>query len=97
MRVCPNCGQTLGVMSYSPTKSPFFPDRHLTICNDCLDEELRAANGEWELMEYICEWADVPFIPEQFTKVWNSTPEHCVSAYIKIFNAAEFSRIHWKD
>ena len=86
MRACPCCGNMLGASSYPETKSPFFPDGHLTICGNCLDEQLVDVNGEWATMDYICEWADVPFIPEQFTKVWDSCPEHTVSQYLKLFD-----------
>ena len=94
-RICPNCGRTLGLMSYSPTKSKFFPDGRLTICNDCLDSELAAFGGEWALMDSICAWADIPWIPEQFTKIYSATPEHTASQYIKLFGKSEYSRIHW--
>lgn len=46
-------------------------------------------------MDYICQWADVPFIPEQFTKIWNSCPEHAASQYLKLFSQAEYERLHW--
>lgn len=95
MRACPCCGNMLGASSYPETKSPFFPDGHLTICSNCLDEQLVDVNGEWATMDYICEWADVPFIPEQFTKVWDSCPEHTASQYLKLFGQAEYSRLHW--
>ena len=95
MRACPCCGNMLGASSYPETKSPFFPDGHLTICGNCLDEQLVDVNGEWATMDYICEWADVPFIPEQFTKVWDSCPEHTVSQYLKLFGQAEYARLHW--
>lgn len=96
LRECPCCGQTLGASMYPPTKSPFFPDGHLTICGDCLDNELRDMNGEWAMMDYICQWADVPFIPEQFTKIWNSAPEHAASQYIKLFSQRQYDKLHWE-
>ena len=95
MRACPNCGNMLGMTSYPLTKSPFFPDGHLTICGNCLDQQLLDVNGEWATMDYICEWADVPFVPEQFTKVWSSCPEHAASQYLKLFAQAEYERLHW--
>lgn len=96
MRVCPNCGTMLGASAYPLTKSPFFPDGHLTICSNCLDTQLNDVNGEWATMNYICQWADVPFIPEQFTKIWTSNPEHAASTYLKLFSQAEYERLHWE-
>ena len=45
MRACPCCGNMLGASSYPETKSPFFPDGHLTICGNCLDEQLVDVNS----------------------------------------------------
>ena len=37
-KTCSRCGQTFGPANFSPTKSPFYPEGLLPICNDCLVE-----------------------------------------------------------
>ena len=95
MRACQCCGELLGAYSYAPTLSPFFPDGRLTICNDCLDAEVKQYDGEWSFMDSLCAWADLPFIPEQFTKFYASVPDKAFSTYAKYFCKEEYDRIHW--
>ena len=41
LRQCVRCGQSFGEEGFAPTKSPFFPDGALTMCNDCIDNDLK--------------------------------------------------------
>lgn len=95
-KVCACCGRVLPKQAYSSTKSPFFIDGLLTICNDCLNAEVLHMEGDWGYMDMVCQWADVPWVPEQFTKIYTSVPAQAASTYLKYFSAQEYSRIHWE-
>lgn len=95
-KICTCCGRTLPIKSFSQTKSPFFIDGYLSICNDCLDAEVKHMDGEWAYMDSFCQWADVPWVPEQFTKIYASVPNQAASNYLKYFNQGEYNRIHWE-
>ena len=95
-KICTCCGRTLPIKSFSQTKSPFFIDGYLSICNDCLDAEVKHMEGEWAYMDSFCQWADIPWVPEQFTKIYASVPNQAASNYLKYFNQGEYNRIHWE-
>lgn len=95
-KICSCCGRVLPAKSYSPTKSPFFIDGLLSICNDCLDAEVKRMGGEWAYMDLVCQWADMPWVPEQFTKIYTSVPNQAASTYMKYFSQDEYNRIHWE-
>lgn len=95
---CPVCGRLSGKMDFALVKSPFFLEGRLPICNRCLSKEVRDCveqGGGWDMMDLICQWANVPFIPEQFTKFYQSAPALCVGNYLALFMKDEYSRTSW--
>lgn len=97
IRPCCSCGELLGASSYSNSKSIFFTDGKLPICNDCLDKEAKDWKGSWDFANQVCQWADVPFIPEQWTKIYKSTPDKAISTYLKFLSKDQYQRVHWEE
>ena len=96
-RVCPNCGRTLGVKEYSPTKNPLFVDGHLPLCTSCISQWIYQEEGNWDAVDLACQWADIPFLPERFTGFWKADKEGAMAQYLKFFSQAEYSRTDWKE
>lgn len=72
-RACDSCGHIQSKQEYAPTNSPFHLDGRLPICNRCLGEgiaEGTAGETDWLAVDNICQWADWPFIPEEWTKAY---------------------------
>lgn len=99
-RICECCGRQLGEKAFPLSNSPFFPDNHLPICSDCLGVECqaRAARGEssWDFMEKVCQWCDIAFIPEEWTKQWETNPKGAVGRYLEIFQNRNLTTFSWK-
>ena len=43
LKTCQCCGQSFGPESYAPTKSIFYSDGALPICNSCIEDKLAEA------------------------------------------------------
>jgi hypothetical protein len=69
LRQCVRCGQSFGEEGYAPTKSPFFPDGAITICNDCMDNALAENEWSWDYVDKMCQMADIPFIPKEWERL----------------------------
>lgn len=97
IRECPICKRLLTKKDYNETKSPLFIDGHLTICKDCLSKIVDEQEGDWDTVDLICQWADVPFRPDDFTKLYATNPQEAMGLYIEMFSQAEYSRNSWKE
>lgn len=97
IRECPVCKRLLTKKDYNATKGPFFLDGYLSICKDCLNQMVEDEEGHWDIVDLICQWADVPFRPDDFTKIYNSNPSMAMGIYLDMFNGAEYSRVSWKE
>lgn len=96
-RECTLCGRFLTKKDYCQTKSLFFPDGYTPICRSCLSEIVVDQEGDWSIVDLICQWADVPFRPDDFTKIYKANPSEAMGLYLDMFSAAEYERISWKE
>lgn len=97
IKKCARCGQDFGPENYSQTKSFFFPDGYLSICNDCIDEWLRADDYSWDAVNKLCQCADIPFIPKKWEEMYEINGKRAFQMYAEIFLGKEYEGIHWSD
>lgn len=97
LRQCLKCSQSFGEEGYAPTKSPFFPDGALTICNDCVDRDLAAHNWDWDYIDKMCQMADIPFVPKEWERLREMNDQEVFYRYARIFLASEYEGIGWSD
>ena len=97
LRQCVRCGQSFGEEGYAPTKSPFFPDGAITICNNCMDNALAENHWRWEYVDKMCQMADIPFIPKEWERLKEMNSHEVFYRYAQIFLNAEYDGIHWDD
>lgn len=97
LRQCLKCGQSFGEEGYAPTKSPFFPDGAITICNDCIDRDLAAHNWDWDYIDKMCQMADIPFVPKEWERLREMNDQEVFYRYARIFLASEYEGIGWSD
>lgn len=96
LKKCSRCGQSYGPESYAPTKSVFFADGVLPICNDCVHEYLRESGVyDWGRVDKICQMADIPFIPNEWVRILELNPVEPFFVYAKVFLSEEYEGIGW--
>ena len=39
------------------------------MCNDCLEKILIENDFNWEIVNKICQYADIPFVPSEFVRL----------------------------
>lgn len=97
LKTCVRCGQTFGAEGFAPTKSPFFPDGTIPMCNDCVDHELAAHDWDWDYIDKLCQMADIPFVPREWERLREMTEQEVFYRYATVFLSSEYEGIGWSD
>ena len=97
LKACVKCGQMFGEEGFAPTKSPFYPDGTIPMCNDCVDKELAAHGWDWNYIDKMCQMADIPFVPREWERLRQMTEREVFFRYATIFLASEYEGIGWSD
>jgi hypothetical protein len=84
-----------GEEGFAPTKSLFFPDGVVPMCNDCVDRELAAHNWDWDYVDKICQMADIPFVPKEWERLREMNEQEVFYRYATIFLATEYEGLGW--
>lgn len=95
MRTCPVCKQSREDIEYVPTKSPFHPKGRSWICIPCLE---RLVDGsDLTKVDQLCRWLDIPFLIDQWTRIYKNGKERTLRLYIKILeDNASYKHLDWK-
>ena len=97
LKSCCKCGQMFGEEGFAPTKSLFFADGVIPMCNDCVDKDLAAHDWDWEYVDKMCQMADIPFVPKEWERLREMTEQEVFFRYATIFLASEYEGIGWSD
>lgn len=95
---CEKCGRAMPSSQFSIGRSWVFTDGLLPICNECIAEYINAGDGNWERVDKICQWANIPFIVKEWDRVSQITlPSETWAAYAKIFSSQDYDSLGWGD
>lgn len=97
LKKCAKCNGSFGPEDFSQTKSIFYPDGYLPICNDCIAAYLKEQDFNWAAVDRLCQYADIPFIPEEFEKLHEWNGDKVFPTYAAMFMDEEYSDINWGD
>lgn len=97
VKKCNTCGGNFGPESFVKTKSIFYPDGYLPMCADCIERLLIENDFDWELVDKLCRYADIPFIPAEFERLHESNGSKVFQVYADVFLSSEFEGLGWKD
>lgn len=95
-RVCLKCKQAKEAQFFPSTSSPYFPGKHSIICTACLEKMARA--DDWDAIDRLFRWLDLPFDIELWARLYKSNGEHTLTAYLNFIDTNEaYKSISWKD
>ena len=97
LKECCRCGSSFSEEGFAPTKSLFYPDGVITICNDCIDKMIDEHGGDWTFVDKLCQMADIPFIPKEWAAIWEMNTNAAFYRYAQIFFNSEYDGIDWHD
>lgn len=99
LKKCQRCGEEKTLANYIAVNNSIIHGGSLPICRQCLAKQLDKANQEgelWNVMDKICQWADVPFVPEEFDKIYEGHGRDAIGFYISMFRGKPYDTLDWK-
>ncbi len=71
----------------------------LPICRECIAADIEQAPKEeqWNLTDKYCQWADVPFIPETWSKMYEANGAEAFGVYVAMFRDKPYNTLNWKQ
>lgn len=96
LKTCTCCGGAYGAEFYCKTKSLFFPDGYLPLCNKCVENILLENEYNWKIVDKFCQYIDIPFVPEQFEKIKDMNQTNVFSTYADLFFEEEYENLDWQ-
>lgn len=97
LKECTICKTSYGPDNFSKTKSIFYPDGYLPICNSCLKEYLIEKEFNWQAVDRLCQYADLPFVPSEFEKLHMMNGDDVFPKYAEVFQSSEYEGLGWDD
>lgn len=95
LKKCSKCGQMFGPESFAPTKSVFYPDGVIPLCNDCVNTLIDTNESKWNIVNKICQMADIPFVPKEWERLAAMDVHDVFYRYATIFESAEYEGLDW--
>ena len=85
LKQCNRCGAAQTPDAFAPTKSIFYADGALPICNSCIESYLVDVDFDWCEVDKICQWADIPFVPKEWERLREMNGDKVFGVYAEVF------------
>ena len=96
VKKCNTCGGSYGPESFVKTKSFFYSDGYLPMCADCIEEILEGNNFNWKIVDKLCQYADIPFVPREFERLHKMNGNKVFPIYAELFLSKEYEGLDWE-
>lgn len=97
MKLCEKCGMMMAEKNFIQVRSPFFTDGYTSICANCLTKLIELDGSNWNAVDRVCRWLNVPFVPAKFEEIKEQNPFNYLKVYCEFFLDEEFKGIDWGD
>ena len=97
LKDCAHCAGSFGTEGFAPTRSLFYPEGVIPICNDCIDKMIEAELGNWAFVDKLCQMADIPFIPKEWENISEMNKTGAFYVYATVFLNSEYDGIGWSE
>ncbi len=89
LKECPYCKRAYPTSGFTKTKSVFFPDGYLSVCNNCIDSSLRKNEYSWKAVDKMCQLVDIPFVPYFWEDTKRGNPRNPFAIYAALYYGKE--------
>lgn len=97
LKKCMKCGEEKTPANFIGVNSPLH-NGSLPICRQCLAKMIQDApwDENWNFVDKLCQWADVPFVPEQWAKIYEGNSKDAFGMYVSIFRNKPYDTLDWQ-
>ena len=97
IKQCNRCGNSFAPSNFAPTKSIFYSDGSLPICNDCVERYLVEVDFDWREVNKLCQYADIPFVPREWERLRQMNGDKTFPIYAEVFAQSEYEDLGWGE
>ena len=97
LKVCNRCQAPQTPESFAPTKSIFYADGALPICNSCIESYLEDVEFDWGEVNKLCQYADIPFVPKEWERMRELNGSNAFPKYAEVFAQSEYEDLGWSE
>ena len=97
LKQCNRCGGSFTPDAFAPTKSIFYADGSLPICNSCIETYLIDVDFNWREVDKLCQWADIPFVPKEWERLHSMNGDKVFGVYAGVFAQTEYEGLGWDE
>ena len=97
LKTCNRCQAPQTPESFAPTKSIFYADGALPICNSCIESFLEDVEFDWGEVNKLCQYADIPFVPKEWERMRELNGSNAFSKYAEVFAQSEYEDLGWSE
>ncbi len=99
LRRCERCGQDKTAAHYIACKQSIIHRGALPICRECIASIISQTpeNEKWNTVNKICQWADIPFVPEEWHKIYKGNGKDAFGVYAAIFREKSYETLDWQQ
>lgn len=97
LKQCSKCGASQTSDAFAPTKSIFYSDGALPICNSCIEDYLDQHDYDWKFVDKLCQWADIPFVPREWERLFEMNGSKTFGVYAEVFAQTEYEGLGWDE
>lgn len=97
LKTCNRCQAPQTPESFAPTKSIFYADGALPICNSCIESYLEDVDFDWGEVNKLCQYADIPFVPKEWERMRELNGSNAFPKYAEVFAQSEYEDLGWSE
>ena len=97
LKTCNRCQAPQTPESFAPTKSIFYADGALPICNSCIESYLEDVEFDWGEVNKLCQYADIPFVPKEWERMRELNGSNAFPKYAEVFAQSEYEDLGWSE
>lgn len=93
---CLLCKEDKSTASYIGVRTPLL-NGAMPICRQCIANQIagKADYERWNTVNKLCQLADVPFVPEEFEKMYQAHGTDAFGTYCAIFRDKPYNTLDW--
>ena len=97
LKTCNRCQAPQTPESFAPTKSIFYADGALPVCNSCIESYLEDVEFDWGEVNKLCQYADIPFVPKEWMRMRELNGSNAFPKYAEVFAQSEYEDLGWSE
>lgn len=96
-KVCNRCGKSYLIDFFCKTNSPFYENKRIPFCNNCIEDYLKKNKFDWNAVDRLCQFINIPFSPKVFEDLHEKNGNKVFPIYVEFCIENEYDKFGWDE